>query len=62
MTGFADRQRAVKALNEIEKMKREDVDAVLVWVDSVRELKTAYPNYYADTGEFINALNLALRA
>jgi len=62
VTGFIDRRRAGQALNELEKTKREDLDAVLVWVDSVRELKAAYPNYYADTGQFINALNLALRA
>jgi hypothetical protein len=42
-------------------MKREDLDAVLVWVNSARDLKAAYPNYYADTGAFIKALNQALR-
>ena len=62
VTGFTTPTKAAKALNEIEQTKREDLDAVLVWVDDVRDLKAAYPNYYADTGEFINALNQALRA
>jgi hypothetical protein len=61
VTGFSDVGKAVEAINEIEKSKREDLDAVLVWVGSVRDLKAAYPNYYADTGEFITALNQALR-
>ena len=62
VTGFADRAKAASALNELEELKRDDLDAVLVWVGSVRDLKAAYPNYYADTGEFIDALNYALRA
>jgi hypothetical protein len=61
VTGFADRQEAAVAINEIEKGKREELDAVLVWVGSIRDLKAAYPNYYADTDEFIDALNQALR-
>jgi hypothetical protein len=61
VTGYADRQEADRAVSQIEQAKRVDLDAVLVWVRSIAELKTAYPNYYADTGEFIDALNLALR-
>jgi hypothetical protein len=61
VTGYSDRQQASKAVAEIEQTKRPDLDAVLVWVPSITELKTAYPNYYADTGEFIDALNLALK-
>ena len=61
VTGFSTRAKAARALDAIERRKREDLDAVLVWVNSVRDLKAAYPNYYADTGEFINALNQALR-
>jgi len=33
---------------------------VLVSVNSVRQLRVAYPNYYADTKEFLNVLNTAL--
>jgi hypothetical protein len=61
VTGFADRAKAANAVVDIERLKRDDLDAVLVWVDTVRDLKAAYPNYYADTGEFIDALNQALR-
>jgi len=61
VTGFSDRSEAANAINDIEQQKREDLDAVLVWVGSVRDLKVAYPNYYADTGAFISALNQALR-
>jgi hypothetical protein len=61
VTGFPTRETAALALTEIEKLKFEHLDAVLVWVDSVQDLKAAYPNYYADTGEFIRALNEVLR-
>jgi hypothetical protein len=62
VTGFSDRAKAARAINELEAMKRDDLDAVPVWVGSVRDLKAAYPNYYADTREFIGALNQALRS
>ena len=29
---------------------------MLVWVKSISDLRSAYPNYYADTREFIAAL------
>jgi len=60
VTGYENRQEASRKIAEIEKLKREDLDAVLVWVRSITDLRAAYPNYYADTGEFINALNVAL--
>ena len=61
VTGYASRYQASKVISEIEQSKNEDLDAVLVWVDSVSDLRTAYPNYYADTREFIEALDYALR-
>jgi acyl CoA:acetate/3-ketoacid CoA transferase alpha subunit len=61
VTGFSERRKAERVIAEIEAQKRSDLDAVLAWVGSVRDLKAAYPNYYADTGEFINALNQTLR-
>ena len=60
VTGFQDRNEASKAIAEIEKSKRTDIDAVLVWVSSIRRLRVAYPNYYADTEKFIDALDSAL--
>jgi hypothetical protein len=62
VTGYADRRQAGKVVASIEKSKRGDLDAVLVWVNSVKKLRSAYPNYYADTHEFISALNLVLAA
>ena len=60
VTGYADRQKAASELAEIEKQPG-DFDAVLVWVRSIKDLKAAYPNYYADTGEFLDALNRAVK-
>lgn len=59
--GYASRREASKAISEIEQSGREGIDAVLVWVQSVSDLRAAYPNYYADTREFIEALDYALR-
>ena len=36
VTGFSDRQKASKAVADIEQEKREELDAVLVWVRSAR--------------------------
>lgn len=60
VTGFQHRFKADEAVADIERTKRDDLDAVLVWVRSVRDLETAYPNYYADTSAFLDALNRAL--
>lgn len=63
-TGFTDRGKAATALATIEAAPRmpeaSPVDAVLVWVDSINALRAAYPNYYADTAAFIQALDVAL--
>jgi len=60
VTGYQNRNEGVQAVAEIEKSKRTDVDAVLVWVSSVRQLRVAYPNYYADTKKFLDALDSVL--
>jgi hypothetical protein len=60
VTGFSDGQRASEAVAEIEQRKFKDLDAVLVWVNSARDLRAAYPNYYADTSQFLKALNDAI--
>ena len=61
VTGYQNREEASSAVGEIEKAKRPEVDAVLVWVTSVKELRSAYPNYYADTTAFLEALSVALK-
>lgn len=45
---------ATETYNQIEMEKgEENIDAVLVRVDSFKMLKKAYPNYFSDIGEFI---------
>lgn len=62
VTGYSSRHEASKVIAEIEQSNENDaLDAVLVWVGSVGDLRAAYPNYYADTREFIAALDYALR-
>jgi hypothetical protein len=61
VTGYPSREEASKAVAEIEKSKRTDLDAVLVWVNSVKRLRAAYPNYYADATAFLEALTVALK-
>ena len=62
VTGYQDATEASNAISEIEKARNEDVDAVRVWVSSITELKEAYPNYYADTREFLKAMSIAIRS
>jgi hypothetical protein len=61
VTGYADRLEASEAVAQIEKTPNSELDAMLVWVGSVKNLKKAYPNCYADTTSFIEALDVALR-
>ncbi|HXR38497.1 MAG TPA: hypothetical protein VN776_05370 [Terracidiphilus sp.] len=60
VTGFADRTKASEELAKIEASGDSQVDAVLVWVSSINNLKNAYPNYYADTAAFLDALEFSL--
>lgn len=60
VTGFADRRQASKEISNIEPSSRKNLDAVLVSVSSIKQLRAAYPNYYADTREFLSALSTAL--
>ena len=63
VTTFADVREVTKAVAEIETGPRgRRLDAVPVLVRSIQDLRTAYPNYYADTTEFLSALDLALRS
>lgn len=60
-TGFSDPKKAVQAVAAIEKSAQApQLDAVLVGVSSIKSLRNAYPNYYADTAAFVEALNIAL--
>jgi hypothetical protein len=61
-TGFSDAKKAVAAVAQMETSPNaQSQDAVLVGVKSIKSLRTAYPNYYADTAAFILALNRLLR-
>jgi hypothetical protein len=60
VTGYQNRQEAVQVVAEIETSKRPDIDTVLVWVNSVKRLRNAYPNYYADTKQFLDALGTSI--
>jgi hypothetical protein len=59
--GFQNRKEASESIDEMELSKRTDLDAVLVWVNSIKNLRAAYPNYYADPTAFLEALNVALK-
>ena len=39
----------------------KEYDVVLVGVDAAHDLKTAYPNYYADTNEFLSDLSKIIK-
>ena len=64
--GFSRKQFG-KAIDKLEKVEHSsnlstDFDVVMVSVNSLSELRNAYPNYYADTKLFIRLLTNALRA
>jgi len=65
ITGYKrkDLRQASKAYANKEKQIRgkSGTDAVLVSVDSIRNLRRAYPNYFADTSMFVKELKDALR-
>ena len=44
--------------SEVEKKiyGKKEYDVVLIGADNITELKKAYPNYFADTNEFIKNL------
>ena len=58
--GYVNQKRASRDLAELERSTRKDIDAVLVRVPMAKDLRAAYPNYYADTREFLKALDTAL--
>ncbi len=61
-TGYSTGKEASDAVAAIETLPNsEQLDAVVVWVNSARGLRRAYPNYYADTTAFLGALSTALK-
>jgi hypothetical protein len=62
-TGFTrgELSKTSDAYLAVEKAANPDVQAVLVSLDSVHSLRSAYPNYYLDASTFIRALEFAIR-
>ncbi len=60
VTAYYDSKVASEELAQLERPAGGDTDAVLVWVPSIKQLRTAYPNYYADTEEFLTQLKMVL--
>lgn len=52
---------ATKIYNEIEARHDKNIDTVLVSAQSFKDLREAYPNYFADISEFVNIMNKLLK-
>jgi ppGpp synthetase/RelA/SpoT-type nucleotidyltranferase len=65
ITGYTkdEEQNALEEYARIEKVNQEkkECDVVLVGVDATQDLRKAYPNYFADTREFLIELNKVLK-
>jgi len=65
VTGFpkATMEQAAEAYLESEKRASSDpaIQSVLVSVESLAQLQSAYPNYYLDTTEFVAAVRTAIQ-
>jgi hypothetical protein len=53
-------KQAQREYLDVEKQRTPGVQAVLVSADSLEAVRAAYPNFYADTTAFIQALNEAI--
>jgi ppGpp synthetase/RelA/SpoT-type nucleotidyltranferase len=53
-----EEDKAIKTLERLEKKnsERKEYDVVLVGADTIEDLIKAYPNYFADTKEFLDKL------
>ena len=64
VTGYAKDQleKATADYLAVEKLEKSGgiTDAVLVSVDSMANLRRAYPNYFLDTRVFVDAVNKAV--
>jgi ppGpp synthetase/RelA/SpoT-type nucleotidyltranferase len=58
--GFSDMRKAQDAYLLAEKELKPGQQSVLVSVDSLDAIRTAYPNYFADTGVFVGVLEEAV--
>jgi hypothetical protein len=61
LVGFPDMRTAQDAYLLAEKELGPRAQAVLISVDSINAIHTAYPNYFADTTAFLDALEEAIR-
>ncbi|MFW5846761.1 MAG: (p)ppGpp synthetase [Nanoarchaeota archaeon] len=65
ITGYTadEEQTALEEYARIEKLHQgqKEYDVVLVGVDVAQDLKKAYPNYFADTSEFLKELEKLLK-
>lgn len=52
---------ATKIYNQLESVEDSNIDYVLVSASSFNALKAAYPNYFADIGQFIEIMNAILK-
>jgi hypothetical protein len=59
----ADRSRASEEYLRLETENKDkpEIQTVLVSVDSIQALRTAYPNYFLDTHAFITVMKQAIR-
>ncbi len=65
ITGFKEGERA-KAITKYSEKEKEiegkpNMQAVLVSVDSVKNLRRAYPNYFLDTRVFLDTVEEAIK-
>lgn len=58
---FATVSVAIDRYNELEKSREGDADIVLVRADSFENLRVTFRNYFADTSDFVEHLEYALR-
>ncbi|MBI2108136.1 hypothetical protein HYT54_03345, partial [Candidatus Woesearchaeota archaeon] len=61
ITGYT-KQEESKAIEDYSKSEKrnegnKEYDVVLVGADTTNDLEKAYPNYFADTTEFLNNLH-----
>lgn len=63
VNGYSTQQvdLATKIYNEIEAKHDKNIDTVLVSAQSFNDLREAYPNYFADIGEFVQTMNELLK-
>lgn len=59
---FEQIDQAQKVYTTLESTIDTNQDIVLVSADSIQQLQKAYPNYFADTTEFIKTLNLLFQS